>query len=70
MARVTDRRLSRRAFLGASAAGGAALLLGGSSAPALAKPKKKSPDENQPWFEATIPQLQARWLRASSAASS
>ena len=36
MARVTDRRLSRRAFLGASAAGGAALLLGGSSAPALA----------------------------------
>ena len=68
MARVTDRRLSRRAFLGASAAGGAALLLGGSSAPALAKPKKTSPDENAPWFEATIPQLQA--LMASRELSS
>ena len=68
MARVTDRRLSRRAFLGASAAGGAALLLGGSSAPALAKPKKPSPDENAPWFEATIPQLQA--LMASRELSS
>jgi amidase len=60
--------LSRRAFLGASAAGGAALLLGGSSAPALATQKKKSPDENTPWFEATIPQLQA--LMASRELSS
>ena len=41
MARVTDRRLSRRAFLGASAAGGAALLLGGSQRRPIATPKKQ-----------------------------
>ena len=68
MARVTDRRLSRRAFLGASAAGGAGLLLGGSVLPAAATPRQPIPDENAPWFEATIPQLQA--LMASGQMSS
>ena len=63
MARVTDRRLSRRAFLGASAAGGAAILLGGSAVPAVARPRKPVPDENAPWFEATIPQLQRLMAR-------
>ena len=51
------RRLSRRRFLAASAAGSAAIMAGGLTSTVLAK-KPSGPDEDQPWFEATIPQLQ------------
>ena len=55
---VFERRLSRRSFLGATAAGGAALMAGGLGSIASAAPAS-GPDEDAPWFEATIPQLQA-----------
>jgi amidase len=52
-----ERQLSRRRFLGATAAGGAALLAGGVGSIALAR--KPSADESAPWFEASIPEIQA-----------
>ena len=55
---VIDRRISRRSFLGATAAGGAALMVGGLGSIASAAPSSV-PDEDAPWFEATVPQLQA-----------
>ena len=55
---VIDRRISRRSFLGATAAGGAALMVGGLGTIASAAPSSV-PDEDAPWFEATVPQLQA-----------
>jgi amidase len=55
---VIDRRISRRSFLGATAAGGAALMVGGLGSIASAAPTSV-PDEEAPWFEATVPQLQA-----------
>ena len=55
---VFERRLSRRSFLGATAAGGAALMAGGLGSMASAAPSTGA-DEDAPWFEATIPQLQA-----------
>ena len=53
---VIDRRISRRSFLGATAAGGAALMVGGIGSIASAAPSA-IPDEEAPWFEATVPQL-------------
>jgi amidase len=55
---VLDRRISRRSFLGATAAGGAAIMAGGLAPVASAAPSSL-PDEEAPWFEATVPQLQA-----------
>ncbi len=53
--------VTRRQFLGATAAGGAALLAGGAGALAAAPLPMKAAelDEDAPWFEATIPELQA-----------
>ena len=52
--------VSRRAFLGASTLGGTALLATGWSALLRTTPgSAANADENAPWFEATIPQLQA-----------
>ncbi len=59
--------ISRRRFLAGSAAGGAALMAGGLSTSVLAK-SHRGPDEDQPWFEASIPELQA--LMASGALTS
>jgi amidase len=59
MTSVLDRRLSRRRLLGAGAAGGAALALGGAGASAVAAKKPPVHDEDAPWFEASIPELQA-----------
>ena len=60
MARHHGRGLTRRQFLGATAAGGAALLAGGAGPLATAALAKKAVvDEDAPWFEATIPELQA-----------
>jgi amidase len=58
MLSVLDRRISRRSFLGATAAGGAAIMAGGLGSVASAAPSSV-PDEQAPWFEATVPQLQA-----------
>src|SRR6266446_6698571 len=61
--------VSRRAFLGASTLGGTALLATGWTA--LLRTTSSSAvtaDENEPWFEATIPQLQS--LIASGALTS
>ncbi len=61
MDRLVDHRLTRRRFLAATAAGGAAILAGGATslaAPAPA-PRASVADEDAPWFEATIPELQA-----------
>ena len=58
MSGILDKRLSRRHFLGATGATGAALMLGGSGSLALAAPKP-STDDDAPWFEATVPELQA-----------
>ena len=61
--------VSRRAFLGASTLGGTALLATGWSALLRTTPgSAANADENAPWFEATIPQLQA--LMASGALTS
>ena len=52
--------VSRRAFLGASTLGGTALLATGWSALLQTNSSRAATaDENAPWFEATIPQLQA-----------
>lgn len=55
---LATRRVSRRAFLSAAAAGGAGMMASGLGSLALAAPKRP-PDEEAPWFEATIPDLQA-----------
>src|SRR5438034_8567184 len=61
--------VSRRAFLGASTLGGTALLATGWSALLQTNSSRAATaDENAPWFEATIPQLQA--LMASGALTS
>ena len=61
--------VSRRAFLGASTLGGTALLATGWSALFQTNSSRAATaDENAPWFEATIPQLQA--LMASGALTS
>src|SRR5438093_5496907 len=52
-----ERQLSRRRFLGATAAGGAALLAGGVGSAVLAR--QPSADESAPWFEASITEIQA-----------
>src|SRR2546426_9889206 len=56
------RNISRRRFIGTGAAAGAGLLGGSwiSSSRAHTSPTTEVPDENAPWFEATIPQLQAQ----------
>ena len=63
MSSVLERQLSRRRFLGASAAGGAALLLAGTGSSALAASPPtladlSRRDEDEDWFEASIPRLQ------------
>jgi amidase len=65
MASVLDRPLSRRRFLEASAVGGAALLLSGPASSALAGgsptdaiTRARRRDEDEDWFEATVPKLQ------------
>src|SRR6266446_70972 len=61
--------VSRRAFLGTSTLGGTALLATGWSALSRTTPTSAAnADENAPWFEAAIPQLQA--LMASGALTS
>lgn len=64
MSSILDGRLSRRRFLGASAAGGAAVLLGGAGSVVAASPAARATerpghrDERKDWFEASIPRLQ------------
>jgi amidase len=65
MAKVLDRPLSRRRFLGATAAGSAALLFGGTASnvlagsdPADAIARARRRDEDEEWFEASVPTLQ------------
>src|SRR5713226_5283833 len=67
---AAGRQLSRRAFLGTSAGAGAALLAGGLAPLSRAgnSPTTEVADESAPWFEASIPQLQA--LMASGALTS
>jgi amidase len=61
--------MNRRAFLGATAAAGATLLAGGWSSPARAAAQITGiPVEDGPWFEATIPELQAL-MRADALSS-
>src|SRR5689334_23403035 len=61
--------VSRRAFLGTSTLGGTALLATGWSALwRTTASSAANADENAPWFEATIPQLQS--LMASGALTS
>jgi hypothetical protein len=62
---IRTGQLSRRRFLGATAAGGAALLLGGSASSVLASDTPSDPierarrrDEDEDWFEASVPKLQ------------
>src|SRR6266478_6138058 len=51
--------ITRRGFLTATAAGGVAFLAGGAAALLQAKAPFRGPDEDVPWFEATILELQA-----------
>jgi amidase len=54
---LVHRRISRREFLSAAAAGGAGVMASGLGSLALAgRPGVR--DEDAPWFEATIPELQ------------
>ena len=62
---IRASQLTRRRFLGATAAGGAALLLGGTASGALAESARPDPierarrrDEDEDWFEASVPKLQ------------
>ena len=59
MDRIVDGRLSRRRFLAATAAGGAAILAGGGARLTTAAPPAAVADEDAPWFEASILELQA-----------
>src|SRR6185503_12186220 len=65
MTKVLDRPLSRRRFLGATAAGSAALLMAGTasnvlagSSPDDAIARARRRDEDEDWFEASVPTLQ------------
>ena len=65
MAKVLDRPLSRRRFLGATAAGSAALLMAGTASNVLAGSdpedaiaRARRRDEDEEWFEASVPTLQ------------
>jgi amidase len=65
MSSVLDRPLSRRRFLGATAAGGTAILVGGGASTVLAGNTPADPierarrrDEDEDWFEASVPKLQ------------
>ena len=65
MSSVLDRPLSRRRFLGATAAGGTAILVGGGASTVLARNTPADPssapvvkDEDEDWFEASVPKLQ------------
>jgi amidase len=63
MDRVLTPRLSRRQFLAATALGGAALATGAGASLASAKPKVAkiaAADEDEPWFEASVLELQAQ----------
>ena len=62
---IRASQLTRRRFLGATAAGGAALLLGGTASGVLAESAPPDPierarrrDEDEDWFEASVPKLQ------------
>jgi amidase len=55
---IASRRVSRRAFLTAAAAGSASVMAGGLGTLVSASPRRVN-DEEEPWFEATIPELQA-----------
>ena len=55
----TPRRLSRRSFLAATALGGAAVASGGAVSIVEAHHRgDDGPDEDQAWFEASVPELQ------------
>ena len=55
----TPRRLSRRSFLAATALGGAAVASGGAVSIVEAHRRGHGGnDEDQPWFEASVPELQ------------
>ncbi len=55
----TPRRLSRRSFLAATALGGAAVASGGAVSIVEAHRRGHGgSDEDQPWFEASVPELQ------------
>jgi amidase len=60
--RKNRKGMSRRAFLGSGVTLGAALLAGGwpalPQATTLSRGKYRYPGEDEPWFDATIPQLQ------------
>jgi len=65
--RTASPAISRRQFIGASLAAGGAALAAASAGPAAlgAGPTKAAPvlarrSLNEPWFEATIPELQQR----------
>ena len=70
MDRLADRRLSRRRFLAATAAGGAAIVAGGGTPLAAPGPGAAVADEDAPWFEASIPELQALMASGTSRAAS
>ena len=62
---IRASQLTRRRFLGATAAGGAALLLGGTASGVLAESAPPDPierarrrDEDEDWFESSVPKLQ------------
>ena len=64
---LTNRRLSRRAFISAAAASGAGMMASGLGSLALANPRRVA-DEDAPWFEATVPELR-RLMRSRELSS-
>ena len=59
MDRTLPHRMTRRGFLTATAVGSAAVLAGGVGSLVQAKPPFQGSDQDAPWFEATILDLQA-----------
>src|SRR5881397_3160235 len=59
MERIQPHRMTRRGFLAATAVGSAAVLAGGVGSLVQAKPPFRGSDQDAPWFEATILELQA-----------